>query len=341
MPGSGPVSLKCSRHAQGILVLLLLLALFPAVSVADDNSSEWDRLTGHALNRTVWTGQGKPSSWQQLAGEAAGHRYVLLGENHDNADHHRVQARLIEAMVAAGRKPSIVLEMIPASEQPALDAYRAKPDSDAEGFGDAIGWEQRGWPAWETYQPIAEAAMSGNLPFLGGGLERSKIMQLARSTVDDIEPAEKKRLGLDQDFPEPLLGDLLEELEVSHCNLMPRDALSPMVIVQRARDGSMARAMLDAGSDGAVLIAGKGHVRNDRGVPYVLTRLAEATQPLLSVGLVGVEPGMTVFSDYLEGRDRFPYDYVVFTERAEPVDYCAQLREQFSDHGAAPGSEQE
>ncbi|MCG8405668.1 MAG: ChaN family lipoprotein, partial [Phycisphaerales bacterium] len=175
---------------------------------------------------------------------------------------------------------------------------------------------------------------------LAGGLDRVRVVELGRSNVDDIDPAEQKRLGLDLVFPEPMLEALLLELEISHCNLVPKRALHPMVTVQRARDGSMARAMLDAGSGGAVLIAGKGHVRNDRAVPFVLTQLAENVEPseILSVALVGVEPGLTTLSDYLDGQERFPFDYIIFTERAEPIDHCEKLRGHFSENRSAPGS---
>lgn len=335
MPGSNRVAFKHSRYAGAVsifLVLFLILVSFPALSGTESEGNERDRLSGHALNATVWKGDGRASSFGQLARDAAERRYVLIGENHDNADHHRVQAKLIDALVAAGRKPSVVFEMIPTSLQATLDAYLAKTDSSAKGLGEAIGWEQRGWPAWETYQPIAEAAMQGGLPFLAGGLDRSRVMALGRTKIGEIDAAEKERLGLDREFPQPLLEDLLLELEVGHCNLVPKGALQPMVTVQRARDGSMARAMLDAGSEGAILIAGNGHVRNDRAVPYVLIQLAGDLEPseILSVGLVGVEPDLTSFSDYLDGRDQFPFDYVVFTERVEPIDHCAKLRENFA-----------
>lgn len=291
----------------------------------------------------MWSGNGEPSSWRKLVQAATERRFVLIGENHDNADHHRIQASLISALVEQGRRPAVVFEMIPSTDQPALDAYLAGADGKAEGLGEAIGWENRGWPAWSTYMPIAEAGMQAGLPFLGGGLERSQIMAMARGGPAGMDDVERKRLGLDGEFPDPLREDLLQELKVSHCDLMPKDSLGPMVMVQRARDGSMAQAMLSAGTRGAVLIAGKGHARNDRAVPFVLRQLDEDVEAssILSVGLVGVEPGAVNFADYLDGDDRFPFDYVVFTERTEPIDYCEKLRKHFSNKGHSHGSSDE
>ena len=39
-------------------------------------------------------------------------RYVLLGEKHDNPDHHRLQARFVEGLIERGRRPAVAFEMI-------------------------------------------------------------------------------------------------------------------------------------------------------------------------------------------------------------------------------------
>ena len=65
---------------------------------------------------------------------------------------------------------------------------------------------------------------------------------------------------------------LLTELEASHCGLMPKSAFGGMAVAQRFRDGNMASILADAapGSGQVVLVAGNGHVRLDRGVPWYL-----------------------------------------------------------------------
>jgi hypothetical protein len=43
--------------------------------------------------------------------------YVLLGEKHDNVDHHALQAQLLDAMREGGRRPAVAFEMLDASAQ--------------------------------------------------------------------------------------------------------------------------------------------------------------------------------------------------------------------------------
>src|SRR3954465_13282726 len=47
-----------------------------------------------------------------MFGRLAATRFVLLGERHDNPDHHRLQARALSELVKAGRRPAVVFEML-------------------------------------------------------------------------------------------------------------------------------------------------------------------------------------------------------------------------------------
>jgi uncharacterized iron-regulated protein len=140
--------------------------------------------------------------------------------------------------------------------------------------------------------------------------------------------------GLVQTFglAEPLADDVQaqrrQEMADAHCGLLPESMLDGMVLVQRARDAYLAER-LHAGAEHAgtaVLIAGDGHVRNDRGVPAALARAYGV--PSLAIGLLEVQHGVSRPNRYAEdfGADRLPFTYVWFTPRANDVDRCAELR---------------
>ena len=72
----------------------------------------------------------------------------------------------------------------------------------------------------------------------------------------------------------PCGASLAQELRDAHCGEVSEPVVEGMFRVQRARDAMMAdRLATVAGRAGGVLIAGNGHVRNDRGVPWYLARL--------------------------------------------------------------------
>jgi uncharacterized iron-regulated protein len=89
----------------------------------------------------------------------------------------------------------------------------------------------------------------------------------------------------------------------------------------------MAERLVAGQRDGAVLIAGAGHVRTDRGVPaYLATRVPDAS--VASVAFVEVASGAVAPADYAGrfGAARLPFDFVWFTARADDADPCARLR---------------
>ncbi len=113
--------------------------------------------------------------------------------------------------------------------------------------------------------------------------------------------------------------------------------IGPMAMVMTARDAQMAavlrRGARLAGHDGAVLITGKGHARNDRGVPFHLRRgppRGDDAASIISLGLVEVAEGATEPAAYAEflGAEALPFDFVWFTPVADPEDPCAKFAKQ-------------
>ncbi len=261
--------------------------------------------------------------------------YLLLGEIHTNPDHHTIQAMLIDAIAAAGRRPAIVFEMIPAGLQGRLDEYLAANPRDAAGLGAALDWQARGWPDWSIYQPVAAAALAAGLKLKAGDLDRDQLQRIGKAGAAALDAGLRRRLGLDRPLPPELEAALLETLKQSHCNLLPEAALGPMLAVQRARDGALADAMLAAGqADGAVLIAGAGHVRRDWAAA-ALIKARRADARTVAVALVEVEESHNAFTDYdLTRKGAGPaFDFVVFTPRSDLTDRCAELAERL---GKAP-----
>jgi uncharacterized iron-regulated protein len=134
-------------------------------------------------------------------------------------------------------------------------------------------------------------------------------------------------------MPQPLIDSLNEELVGSHCGVMPASAFGNMNIAQRFRDAHQARALVDAAeaNGAAFLLAGNGHVRTDRAVPWYVRHMAPGRK-VISVMLLEVEPGQNDAASYLpRGPDgKVATDYVLFTPRTERPDPCQKMRDQVS-----------
>jgi len=230
---------------------------------------------------------------------------------HDNAIHHRLQAEILGAILLAGRSPALAMEQFDLENQPDLDRARARRERDPERLAEAGRFDRKGWH-WPDYKPLVTLAASNDLPVLAANLSR----EAGRTLVRSGRPAE----GLEPAAP-ALRAALEEDIVEGHCGIRPPDpVLAGMVEAQRARDARMADVLDRSGQTGAVLIAGKGHARRDRGVPSYLR--SELQPEVLSIGFEELEP------DGREPRANFAgvYDLVWFTPRAKREDPCRNFR---------------
>jgi uncharacterized iron-regulated protein len=265
----------------------------------------------------VWDVAAKaPIEPNVLVARLAARRFVLLGEKHDNPDHHVLQAWILRELVRAGRRPAVAFEMLRVDQAGAIARHLAASPDDARGLGDAVGWQRSGWPAWSMYEPIAAAALTARLPVVAGNLSSDTTAALRREGLAALDPGTIARLGLDGALPDDVRRRIRAHVVDGHCGQLPEAAVDRFVLVQRVRDAHMAAVLREAGSAGAVLIAGAVHVRRDVGVPRALPE-AEAA----SVAFVEASAGMTV-------PPELAVAFLWFTPRVDERDPCERFREE-------------
>lgn len=284
---------------------------------------------GHPLVGRVWdVGAARFIDAAALAGRLALPRFVLLGERHDNPDHHRLQAWVIRGLVQAGRRPAVGFEMLTLDQAPAVARHLAASPRDAAGLGGAAGWSRSGWPDWALYQPIAEAALDAGLPVVATNLSATSLQALRREGMAALDAAFVARHGLERPPAPDVAAAMTAEISEAHCGHAPEAVVAKMIAIQRARDAHMAERLLAAVQpDGAVLIAGAGHVRTDWGVPVYLRSQAPGAS-VSSVAFIEVQDARTTLAAYADrfGRQTPPFDYVWFTPRVDEDDPCEKFR---------------
>ena len=257
-------------------------------------------------------------------------RYVLLGERHDHPDHHRLQAWVLRALIAAGRRPAVGFEMFTLDDVPALARHLAAHPTDAAGLAQAVDWQRSGWPEWAMYQPIAEAALQAGLPIVATNLPPATVRALGKTGHAALDPAFVGRFELDRPPAPEVHTTMAQDIRAAHCGYAPEARVEAMILVQRARDAQMAESLAASGQQGgAVLIAGAGHVRRDYGVPTYLAKTEPAAQVIslafTEVSQQSLQP--TAYAAQFQ-RHSLPFDYVWFTPRVDDQDPCAAFQEQ-------------
>jgi uncharacterized iron-regulated protein len=326
-----------NRKALSLIVNYAAIGLFFG-GQAMAESVTWESPLGrsHLLAGKVFrTADKTVISPEQLVSELLTKDFILLGEKHDNPDHHRLQAWLTLELFAKGRPSSVAFEMIDSDRQKLIDAHLTAYPKDAAGLGAAVGWE-KGWMEWPIYAPIAQAALNAGQPVLAANFPMAKARSLSRGGRGALDD-EAKALGLATPLPEPLASAQKAELKASHCNMLPDRALEPMALAQQARDASMAQILAKAGR--AILIAGAGHARSDYAVPYHLKRQAPE-KTFASIALLEVADGQNDPLGYLEESERNPaiFSYLWFTPRLDDNDPCEEFKKPLEKLGGSAPS---
>ncbi len=273
---------------------------------------------------------------------------AILGEVHDNPDHHRIQALLLRAFARGRDKPpKVVFEMIPADKEGALSALKGARKLSANAVFDLVDWDNSGWPARAIYAPVMRATVEvSGLP-VPAGLPREMVRKVSKQGLAALSRMQigQYRLG---PLPPKMQKALEKDIIKSHCDMIPPAAAQAMAPVQRLRDALLAARLADAWqkAGSAVLITGNGHARKDRGVPYYLKRQktpfmgtkARGIPDPLVVWLAEANDKAATIRDLLP-KDAAPAelaDIIIVTPRAAREDPCERFRK-FMRHKSKSG----
>lgn len=241
---------------------------------------------------------------------------LLLGEVHDNAAQPAQRWQRLEAVLAQGARPALLMEQFDRERQPQIDqlladAPAAIPRSPAQvqALSDQLvamaGGAQAGWD-WALYRPLMALALQHGLPLVAANVSRSD----ARAVIQQGLAAR----GFEAAVPADILAAQAAAVQASHCGQVDAATARRMALAQVARDQFMARQIAAHAVRGAVLLAGNGHVRKDLGVPRWLPPELQARSRAIG---------------FLEGdaaQDSGAFDEVVPSPPQPRDDPCAAMR---------------
>jgi uncharacterized iron-regulated protein len=147
------------------ILLLVALAVQPALALGPDMTQ------APAPHYRAYDAQGRPTTVEQIVGALASADVLFVGEGHDDAIAHLLEAELLrrahERLAARpddgkGRRLALSLEMFEADVQVALDEYAAGLISERHFL-----LSSRPWRNYETdYRPLVEYARVNGLPII-------------------------------------------------------------------------------------------------------------------------------------------------------------------------------
>lgn len=217
---------------------------------------------------------GRPLTPDEVIAGLRASELLLLGEQHDNPEHHRVRGGWLARLAGS----IVVAEHLPRGQRVQWQPRALSPSLEASGF------EPQAW-RWPLHEPLFAPLMAQDRPLWGGNAPREEVRAVARGAESSLSGDARQALAGAELSAEAQAG-LDAELQQGHCGQLPAARLPGMRLAQRLRDAAMGQTLLDAWAAGArpaVLVAGNGHVRKDWGVAAWLARRAPQRR-VLSVG---------------------------------------------------------
>lgn len=228
-----------------------------------------------------WTipGGGRVGA-QEILSRAAREPVVLLGEQHDNADHHRWQLHTISGLAALHPKMVLGFEMFPRRVQPALDRWVAG-ELGGEEFLKASDWSSVWGYEAALYLPLFHFARLNRIPMVALNVERELVRTVGAKGLEAVP--QDKREGVTNAAPasepyvERLFAAYAEHPEKGRTPARSDPEFRRFVDAQLVWDRAMAQALAEAAArnPGALVVGvmGSAHIAQGYGVPHQLQSL--------------------------------------------------------------------
>ena len=225
---------------------------------------------------------GKAMSFDRLIDQLESGRLILIGERHDNPEHHLIQVQILQALMDRYGLLTLAMESFQKPQQQALNRYM-EGSSNEETFLKDVDWK-RGWAYdYHLYRPLLLMMREKAWKILAINAPNPIVKKVARSGLGSLEPGERSQLAVDIDLDNKKHRAYLKEVFEGHTH---RDlkVFEYFYEAQCVWEDTMAQNIAEYLSENGgrmVVLAGNGHIMNKYGIP-------ERTVRRLKVGMATI-----------------------------------------------------
>lgn len=165
--------------------------------------------------RVYDTRRGAFSDFEVMLADIGAADVVLVGEQHDDPNTHRLEAAMVQGLLRRGIAVTVSLEMFERDVQGTVDDYLAGRIDEA-----ALLAKARPWPRYATdYKPLVEMAVAHRWPVVASNVPRKYASMVAKSglaALEGLPPAERAHVAREIQCPLDAYFDRFAETMNSH-----------------------------------------------------------------------------------------------------------------------------
>ena len=189
-------------------VALFVAALSLAAPAASDRDNIYrlpvgdparrERVVPVVLDAITETATGSVFGPADLPKRLEGVRLLLVGESHTDAESHRIELRVLEELVRAGRRVTVGIEMYPYGAQAALDDWSAGRLTE-EAFLDASRWYKSWGYHWLYYRDVFVFVRDHRLSLIAINTPREVVSAVRKKGFQGLTAEEAAHVPTDID----------------------------------------------------------------------------------------------------------------------------------------------
>jgi uncharacterized iron-regulated protein len=214
--------------------------------------------------------EGEKISFAQLIERLESSRVVFVGEAHDQIEHHHIELRIIQELLAKGKDLVVGMEMFSRSQQPVLDRWSQGGLTERE-FRNQTHWDMTWGFDYPLYKGILDEAKNHHLKVLALNVEREWVSNVAKNGIQGLSDEDRNKLP-EMDLTDKDHRAYIRRIYDSHRGGLAKD-FEHFYESQSLWDEGMAETLSEflqspeGQNKTIVVIAGNGHVVFDFGTP--------------------------------------------------------------------------
>jgi uncharacterized iron-regulated protein len=292
------------------MIPVLLTAWYLQTSQAPPQPSTASAALSSYVPQRVYDTHAKQfGDFESMLADLARADAVLVGEQHDDSNTHRLELAIVEGLVRRGVPVVIALEMFERDVQGLLDQYAAGTITEAQLLKDA-----RPWPRYATdYRPIVEFAKRHRLPIIASNIPRRLASDVSKTGMSALEGLGADRLLASREPLCPASGDYYDRFVAAmggHTGTTPNFYLAQCVKDETMGE-SIAEAFDRSAASHVTIVHVNGAFHSDFGAGAAES--ARRRLPGRRIAVVSVLPVADLDALKPAGDDLTRADYLVYT----------------------------
>jgi len=233
--------MKITYRFTSFLIFLMALSACVSTTVVEKPA---ERVAVQQDNACVFLGDGSPTTWGAMVGALVHCDAVFIGETHDDAHGHALEAQLVGELIVAWHGGALSIEMLERDEQKAADQWLAG-EIDSRQLADqtkSASWAgKNSWVEW--YQPVLDAAKVNGGVVIAANAPRKYVRMVSKDGMKALPPVTSEERAL-FDTPSVKHPEYREDLRAIMVEMRQEDGQPTPIVSDEDLDGFLASQLM-------------------------------------------------------------------------------------------------